>query len=106
MEFNEGVFGGALSGVEVTWSPRLHKTAGVTKSFRRTKGLGGGWTYVSAVELSTKVVDSEAKLREVMQLPEVFVFARAGVDAFFDTLMGGYVRIKFCWRREGTGKHG
>ncbi|CAM9986306.1 unnamed protein product, partial [Laminaria digitata] len=62
-EFNDGAFGGALSSVRVVWSPRLNSTAGVTKSSRR--GGGGVWTYTSVVELSTKVVDSEAKLKEV-----------------------------------------
>eukprot|EP00752_Nemacystus_decipiens_P015669 g13983.t1 len=62
-EFNEGAFGGALSDVRVLWSPRLQSTAGVTKSLRRTSAAGGS-TYVSVVELSTKVVDSDTKLRQ------------------------------------------
>lgn len=63
-EFNEGAFGGALSDVGVTWSARLQSTAGVTKSLRRTSASGGS-TYVSVVELSTKVLDTETKLRQV-----------------------------------------
>lgn len=80
VEFNDGAFGGALSGVTVTWSKRLLRTAGVTKSRREygnSRGVafgrggidGGGGTfgtrYISKVELSWKVVDNEAKLREV-----------------------------------------
>ncbi|CAN0380945.1 unnamed protein product, partial [Scytosiphon promiscuus] len=47
----------------VTWSPRLSTTAGVTKSLRRSNA-SGGFTYVSAVELSTKVLDTESKLQQ------------------------------------------
>lgn len=68
-EFNEGAFGGALSDVRVTWSKRLLRTAGVTKSRREYGGGGGagmgGPRYTSEVELSAKVVDTEAKLKEV-----------------------------------------
>eukprot|EP00903_Cladosiphon_okamuranus_P019474 g17908.t1 len=64
-EFNEGAFGGALSDVRVTWSTRLQSTAGVTKSLRRSNA-SGGFTYVSVVELSTKVLDSDTKLRQTL----------------------------------------
>lgn len=64
-EFNEGVFGGALSDVRMMWSPRLKSTAGVTKCSRRRDASGGGYSYVAVVELSTKVLDSESKLRQV-----------------------------------------
>lgn len=64
VEFNAGAFGGKLSGVEVKWSQRLNSTAGVTKCAKRRTDAGG-WDYVSTVELSSKVVDSTSKLREV-----------------------------------------
>ena len=65
-EFNGGAFGGALSAVKVEWSQRLNSTAGVTKSSRRGGGAGGrGLVYSSVVELSSKVVDNEAKLKQV-----------------------------------------
>lgn len=63
-EFNNGAFGGALSDVRVAWSTRLNSTAGVTKSLRR-RNASGDFSYLSTVELSTKVLDSESKLREV-----------------------------------------
>lgn len=64
-EFNEGAFGGALSNVKVAWSARLSTTAGVTKSLRRVNPSGEDYAYLSTVELSTKVLDSEDKLQQV-----------------------------------------
>ncbi|CAN0490280.1 unnamed protein product, partial [Discosporangium mesarthrocarpum] len=76
-EYNLGVFGGALSSVRVEWNKRLLSTAGITRSSRRRKGQGQGGgegscfqprddhEYVSRVELSEKVVDTEEKLRQV-----------------------------------------
>lgn len=65
VEFNEGAFGGALSDIKVAWSARLSTTAGVTKSLRRVNPSGEDYSYLSTVELSTKVLDSEDKLRQV-----------------------------------------
>ena len=63
-EFNNGVFGGALSDVKVTWNNRLSRTAGITQCVRRRAPFGG-FEYVSSVELSSKVLDTEPKLRQV-----------------------------------------
>ncbi|CAM9929182.1 unnamed protein product, partial [Ectocarpus sp. 8 AP-2014] len=65
-EFNEGAFGGALSDVKVAWSARLSTTAGVTKSLRRVNPSGEDYAYLSTVELSTKVLDSEDKLQQTL----------------------------------------
>ncbi|CAM9703105.1 unnamed protein product [Ectocarpus fasciculatus] len=66
VEFNEGAFEGSLSDVKVAWSARLSTTAGVTKSLRRVNASGEGYAYLSTVELSTKVLDSEDKLRQTL----------------------------------------
>lgn len=88
-EFNQGAFGGALSDVRVTWSTRLKSTAGVTKSLRRSS-VSGGFTYVSAVELSTKVLDSETKLRQVCVFGAyVFVCVRVCRGGWYPILACG-----------------
>ncbi|CBJ26687.1 conserved unknown protein [Ectocarpus siliculosus] len=79
-EFNEGAFGGALSDVKVAWSARLSTTAGVTKSLRRVNPSGEDYAYLSTVELSTKVLDSEDKLQQQTLLHELCHAAAWVVD--------------------------
>jgi hypothetical protein len=64
-EFNKQVFHGALSSVIVTWSKKLNKTAGITR-MRGKLGDGNGHTRVAAIELSTKVIDDEERLRSTL----------------------------------------
>ncbi|CAM9282923.1 unnamed protein product [Chrysoparadoxa australica] len=63
--FNEGAFDGALSSVQVTWSKKLLQTAGITVC-TKLRALSGKMTHKAKVELSTKVVDSEDKLRSTL----------------------------------------
>eukprot|EP00956_Cyclotella_meneghiniana_P038737 scaffold159340_cov23-Cyclotella_meneghiniana.AAC.1 len=61
--FNKLAFNGQLTSVEVSWSNRLNTTAGIT----RMKGrLGQPNSRVATVELATKVIDSEEKLRSTL----------------------------------------
>ena len=61
--FNQLAFNGELSSVEVSWSNRLNTTAGIT----RMKGrLGQPNSRVATIELATKVIDSEEKLRSTL----------------------------------------
>ena len=64
-KFNKQVFHGALSSVIVTWSKKLNKTAGITR-MRGKLGDGNGHTRVAAIELSTKVIDDEERLRSTL----------------------------------------
>ena len=71
--YNEAVFGGKLpADTQVTWSPRLRTTAGVTHFLKRRSGGGGGDpptlppTRLARVELSTKVIDSDARLETTL----------------------------------------
>jgi hypothetical protein len=70
-EYNAAVFGGALPvDLPITWNPRLLRTAGQCAFRGRADGskggavLGGaGGLRTAAIELSSKVLDSEARLR-------------------------------------------
>lgn len=64
-EFNKQVFHGALSSVIVTWSKKLNKTAGITR-MRGKLGDRNSHTRVAAIELSTKVIDDEERLRSTL----------------------------------------
>ena len=61
--FNQLAFQNALSSVEVTWSNKLNTTAGIT----RMKGkLGQADSRVATIELATKVIDNEERLRSTL----------------------------------------
>jgi hypothetical protein len=61
--FNQLAFNNALSSVEVTWSNKLNTTAGLT----RMKGrLGQPESRVATIELATKVIDNEERLRSTL----------------------------------------
>ncbi|KAI8819436.1 SprT-like family-domain-containing protein, partial [Fimicolochytrium jonesii] len=64
-EFNKTVFGAQLPpDMSVTWSKRLTKTAG--RCFQEKRLVGGATVYSARVELSVKVVDDLAKLRNTL----------------------------------------
>jgi hypothetical protein len=70
-QYNAAVFGGALPvDLPITWNPRLLRTAGQCAFRGRTDGVKGGTVLggagglrTAAIELSSKVLDSEARLR-------------------------------------------
>jgi hypothetical protein len=64
-EFNRQAFQDALSNVNVTWSKKLNKTAGVTR-MRGKLGENNANTRVATIELSTKVIDDEERLRSTL----------------------------------------
>ncbi|KAL7486699.1 hypothetical protein ACHAW6_012297, partial [Cyclotella cf. meneghiniana] len=64
-EFNRVAFGNALSSVQVTWSNKLNTTAGIT----RMKGIrshNDTNSRVATIELATKVIDNEERLRSTL----------------------------------------
>jgi predicted SprT family Zn-dependent metalloprotease len=66
--FNREVFGNELPPIEylpVTWNAKLRKTAGLTYT-SRGKGSGGNRPFVARIELATKVIDTEEKLRQTL----------------------------------------
>ena len=63
-EFNSKVFKGSLKDVEVLWSKRLNKTAGLTRLKSLTKG--GLKKRFAEIELSVKVIDNEERLRSTL----------------------------------------
>lgn len=64
-EFNEIVFQGQLSQVEVTWSKKLRTTAGITR-LCCTKEKGRVIKRSASIELSMKVLDDETRLRSTL----------------------------------------
>ena len=64
-EFNQRAFQDALSSVKVTWSKNFNKTAGVTR-MRGKLGESNAHTRVATIELSTKVIDDEERLRSTL----------------------------------------
>jgi hypothetical protein len=64
-EFNQQAFQGVLSNVKVMWSKKLNKTAGVTR-MRGKLGENNAHTRVASIELSTKVIDDEERLRSTL----------------------------------------
>jgi predicted SprT family Zn-dependent metalloprotease len=66
-EFNRDVFGGKLSSVEVIWSKKLNTTAGQTRLLKGTPlTFDSPRPRLAKVELSTKVIDDESKLRSTL----------------------------------------
>lgn len=68
-EFNNIVFGGRLGSVEVEWSKKLNTTAGLTrlrKSYDNSTTSGTPLKRHALIELSTKVIDDEEKLRTTL----------------------------------------
>jgi hypothetical protein len=63
-EFNTRIFKTALGGVEVQWSARLTKTAGLTRLKKR--GKEGSMAKTASIELSTKLIDNEERLRSTL----------------------------------------
>jgi predicted SprT family Zn-dependent metalloprotease len=63
-EFNSLIFKNNLNGVKVQWSSRLIKTAGITRLKRC--GKGDGATRTAMIELSTKLIDCEDRLRSTL----------------------------------------
>jgi predicted SprT family Zn-dependent metalloprotease len=65
VEYNARVFGNALpANLSIEWNAHLKTTAGMTK-YKRV-GSGDAAVYTAVVELSTKVLDDEAKLRRTL----------------------------------------
>jgi predicted SprT family Zn-dependent metalloprotease len=63
-EFNQKAFDGKLSAVEISWSNKMRTTAGLTRLKRTTTNQG---VKLSAtIELSTKVIDEERRLRSTL----------------------------------------
>ncbi len=62
--FNTTVFEGSLEKVEVTWSKRLIKTAGLTRLKKITRGTITN--YFASIELSAKLIDDEARLQSTL----------------------------------------
>ncbi len=63
-DFNRIVFENALKSVEVTWSKRLTSTAGITRL--RKKKTSTKIEYTASIELSTKLIDNEERLRATL----------------------------------------
>eukprot|EP00584_Thalassiosira_punctigera_P010979 CAMPEP_0172545294 /NCGR_PEP_ID=MMETSP1067-20121228/15252_1 /TAXON_ID=265564 ORGANISM="Thalassiosira punctigera, Strain Tpunct2005C2" /NCGR_SAMPLE_ID=MMETSP1067 /ASSEMBLY_ACC=CAM_ASM_000444 /LENGTH=788 /DNA_ID=CAMNT_0013332011 /DNA_START=108 /DNA_END=2474 /DNA_ORIENTATION=+ len=64
-EFDQKAFRNALSSVRVTWSNKLNTTAGVTR-LRGRLGDDNAHTRVATIELATKVIDDEDRLRSTL----------------------------------------
>ena len=67
-EFNHKAFGGRLGKVVVEWSKKLNTTAGLTRLQKVSTNMTPGVPLqrLAAIELSTKVVDDEEKLRTTL----------------------------------------
>ena len=67
-EFNRKAFGGRLGKVVVEWSKKLNTTAGLTRLQKVSTNMTPGVPLqrLATIELSTKVVDSEEKLRTTL----------------------------------------
>lgn len=66
-EFNNNIFDGKLFSVEVVWSKKLNTTAGLTRLMKgglATPGLPRA--RFATIELSTKVIDDQQKLRSTL----------------------------------------
>ena len=64
-EFNQRVFQNELSSVKVTWSNKLNTTAGMTR-MRGKLGADQAHTRVATIELASKVIDDEERLRSTL----------------------------------------
>jgi len=65
-EFDNLIFRNKLKGVEVQWSSRLVKTAGITRLKRYKKGDSVDVVRTATIELSTKLIDCEDRLRSTL----------------------------------------
>ena len=67
-EFNQNAFGGKLGKVVVQWSKKLNTTAGLTRLQKLSTDMTPGMPLkrLATIELSTKVVDDEDKLRTTL----------------------------------------
>ena len=67
-EFNRDVFGNRLGSVEVEWSKKLNSTAGQTRLRKSYDNMMPGTPLkrLASVELSTKVLDTEERLRTTL----------------------------------------
>ena len=64
-EFNNLAFNNKLSSVEVNWSNKLNTTAGITR-MRGKLGEKNAHTRTAVIELATKVIDDEERLRATL----------------------------------------
>jgi hypothetical protein len=64
-KFNKLAFNSKLSSVEVNWSNKLNTTAGITR-MRGKLGEKNAHTRVATIELATKVIDDEDRLRATL----------------------------------------
>ncbi len=64
-EFNKLAFNNKLSSVEVTWSNKLNTTAGITR-MRGKLGEKNSHTRTATIELASKVIDDEERLRATL----------------------------------------
>ena len=67
-EFNRKAFKGGLEKVTIQWSKKLNTTAGITRLQKETRDMTPGVPLRrrAVIELSTKVVDDQKKLRETL----------------------------------------
>lgn len=122
-EFNHNAFGGKLAKVDVRWSKKLNTTAGLTRLQKLTLDTTPGIPLKrhAIVELSSKVVDNEEKLRTTLlhELVHAAVWILEGVskpphgadfkrwakiamskvpDVIVTTTHDYQIRYKFNWR--------
>jgi hypothetical protein len=64
-DFNRAAFSGALVKVELLWSNKLRTTAGLTR-LKRKLGNSGAPERSATIELSTKIIDEENRLRSTL----------------------------------------
>jgi predicted SprT family Zn-dependent metalloprotease len=83
-EFDRKAFHGATSNVEIVWNKKLTTTAGLTRLRRCKANMTPGVPLkrLACIELSTKVVDSEERLRTTLlrELVHAVVWIVDGVD--------------------------
>jgi predicted SprT family Zn-dependent metalloprotease len=83
-EFNRYAFGGALGSVEVIWNKKLQTTAGLTRLRRCKANMRTEIPFerLACIELSTKVVNSQDRLRSTLlhELVHAVVWIVDGVD--------------------------
>ena len=83
-EFNRNAFGGKIGKVEVQWSKKLNTTAGLTRLQKLSVDMTPGVPLKrhAIIELSTKVLDDEEKLRTTLlhELVHAAVWILEGVS--------------------------
>lgn len=62
--FDKTVFKGALESVQITYVPRLTSTAGLTRL--KTRTTNGVQSRLASIELSSKLIDDEQRLRSTL----------------------------------------